>query len=518
MKNAIGHEIPTALADKLGLGIYGVNADKRCAEKDTSPLPVREKENNKIVPTIADAVRLCGLKDGMTISFHHHFREGDYILNQVMEVIAEMGIKNLKVASSSLTGIHAPLIEHIKNGVVTRLESSGCRGKLAEAISAGLLAEPVIFRSHGGRASAIADGSLHIDVAFLGASVADAYGNASGICTQEGLEGLAECGSLGYAKVDAQYADKVVILTNNIVAYPNVNGGIEAPLVDCVVRINEIGDPKKISTGAARYTSNPRDLLIAEKAAKVMINAGYFKNGMSIQTGTGGAALAATRFLESEMRRQGVKARFALGGITGQMVRLHEEGLIEHLLDVQDFDTEAVASLRRNPNHHEIDGNFYASPFNRGSAINQLDMVVLSALEIDTGFNVNVLTGSDGVIMGAIGGHPDTAAGAALTVIVTPLIRGRIPCVVDKVGTVCTVGENCDVLVTDVGIAVNPKRPDVLKNLRDAGVATLTIEELKEMAEKVVGKPDELRFGEKIVAAVTAPDGTIIDVVREKAR
>ena len=39
-------------------------------------------------------------------------------------------------------------------------------------------------------------------------------------------------------------------------------------------------------------------------------------------------------------------------------------------------------------------------------------MVILSALEIDTKFNVNVLTGSDGVIRGASGGHCDTASSA----------------------------------------------------------------------------------------------------------
>ena len=38
-------------------------------------------------------------------------------------------------------------------------------------------------------------------------------------------------------------------------------------------------------------------------------------------------------------------------------------------------------------------------------------MVILSALEIDLDFNVNVITGSDGVMRGASGGHCDVAAG-----------------------------------------------------------------------------------------------------------
>ncbi len=67
-------------------------------------------------------------------------------------------------------------------------------------------------------------------------------------------------------------------------------------------------------------------------------------------------------------------------------------------------------------------------------------MVMLSALEIDTDFNVNVMTGSNGVLRGASGGHSDTAAGADLTIITAPLVRGRIPCVVEKVLTRVTPG------------------------------------------------------------------------------
>ena len=33
----------------------------------------------------------CGIKDGMVLSFHHHFREGDYVVNMVMEEVHKMG-------------------------------------------------------------------------------------------------------------------------------------------------------------------------------------------------------------------------------------------------------------------------------------------------------------------------------------------------------------------------------------------------------------------------------------------
>ena len=79
---------------------------------------------------------------------------------------------------------------------------------------------------------------------------------------------------------------------------------------------------------------------------------------------------------------------------------------------MQSFDRAAATSLARNPRHIEISANQYANFSSKGASVDRLDVVVLSALEIDTGFNVNVLTGSDGVLRGASGGHCDTAAAA----------------------------------------------------------------------------------------------------------
>ena len=149
------------------------------------------------VVTLEEAIVKSGLKDGMTISFHHHFRGGDKVVNLVVAKLAEMGFKNLHLAASSLSDVHAPLIDHIKNGVITKISTSGLRGELANEISHGLLKEPVVFRSHGGRGSAIASGELHIDVAFLGASSCDELGNASGCPRSENAKSI--CGSLGYA-------------------------------------------------------------------------------------------------------------------------------------------------------------------------------------------------------------------------------------------------------------------------------------------------------------------------------
>lgn len=508
MKNSIGREIPDNIIKgrKLYQGEFSMDSD--IVKSSPVVKPVNPGEC-KLLSSIEEAVIKCGLKDGMTVSFHHHFREGDYIINMVIEAIANLGIKNIILASSSLSSVHGALVKYIKDGVITRISTSGLRGQLGDEISKGLMDEPVIIRSHGGRARAIEAGDIKIDVAFLGAASSDEYGNASG------SRGTANCGSLGYGKIDAIYADKVVILTDNLVDFPNVPASISQVNVDYVVKVDKIGDPEGIAKGAARYTKNPKELLMAEYASRVIVESEYFKEGFSFQTGTGGATLAVSRFLRNEMIKRGLKANFALGGITKQIVEMYEEGLVKHIFDVQDFDMIAVNSIDKNPNHHEIDASFYANPHNKGCIANKLDVVVLSALEIDTDFNVNVMTGSDGVLRGASGGHSDTAACAKLTVIITPLIRGRIPCIVDSVNTVITPGISVDVLVTEIGIAINPKRKDLIEGLKNIDIPVFTIRELKDKVEGILGVPDKIEYDDKVVAIVEYRDGSIIDVVRK---
>ena len=431
--NTVGKDIPQVYADQYGVFEGELAHIDTYQEASRTVTPVRPRDT-KLLSSIREAIEKTGLKDGMTISFHHHFREGDYVMNMVLEEIAGLGIKNISIAPSSIANVHAPLIDHIKNGVVTNITSSGLRDNVGAAISAGIMENPVVIRSHGGRARAIAAGDVHIDVAFLGAPSADAYGNANGTV------GKATCGSLGYAMIDAKYADKVVIITDTLVPFPNTPISIPQTDVDYVVEVEAIGDPQGIAKGATRFTKNPKELLIAEYAAKVITNSPYYKEGFSFQTGTGGAALAVSRFLREAMLKDGIKASFALGGITNAMVELLEEGLVEKIIDVQDFDHSSAVSLGSNAGHYEIDAEMYASPLSKGSVINQLDTAILSALEIDTDYNVNVMTGSDGVIRGASGGHSDTSMACKMSLVISPLVRGRIPTIVDKVNTVVTPG------------------------------------------------------------------------------
>ncbi|MDL2319408.1 citrate lyase subunit alpha, partial [Eubacteriales bacterium OttesenSCG-928-A19] len=402
-----------------------------------------------------------------------------------------------------------PVADYIEAGIVTGLQTSGIRGRMGDVVSHGKLKTPAILRSHGGRVRAIEQGEVHIDVAFIGAPTSDHSGNA------RGKGGKSDCGVLSYAMVDAKYADKVVVITNCLVDFPNMPASIEAIDVDYVVVVDEIGDPKKIASQAARMSQDPRDLLMADYCAKVMAATPYFRDGFSFQTGAGGPSLAANRFIEPLLVENDYRIKWIIGGISQPAVDLLNKGLVENIVDTQDFDVPSVQSVHEHLRHFEISTSQYANPANKGAFVNQLDFVILAALEVDTDFNVNVITGSDGILRGAPGGHPDASAGAKCTIIVTPLVRGRMPTICERVVTVTTPGEVIDVVVTDYGIAVNPLRQDLLEALSKTKLPLMTIEALKEQAYAIVGRPDPLEFHDRVVAVLEARDGTILDVVRQ---
>lgn len=510
MKNLIGRKIPEYIEGYGKVVPFAGAFDTPPDMKRQSPkVKTIKPGTSKLLANLEEAFKMIPVTDGMTLSFHHHFRNGDGVVNMVLATAAKLGIKDLTVALSSVFPVHEPIIEHVKNGVVSALDTNYMSGPVAQAVSRGLFNKPVVLRTHGGRGRAIECGQLRIDVAFIAAPAADEYGNINGV------QGTAACGSLGYAFPDAEYAECVVAITDCLAEYPLTPVSIPQTRVDYVVKVDSVGDPKGIVSGTTRITKDPVGLKIADTAAKVIQAAGLIKDGFSFQTGAGGASLATAHFVRQIMEKKGVTGSFALGGITGYMVEMLEKGLFKKLMDVQGFDLEAVRSIGSNPNHLEIGAGFYASPYNCGCAVNMLDVVILGATEIDTGFNVNVVTGSDGVIMGGSGGHADTAAGAKVTIVVANLLRGRLPIIVDKVLTVTTPGETIDVLVTERGVAVNPKREDLKQQLKAAGLPVKDIGELKELAEKIAGKPQPLISGEKVVAVVEYRDGTVIDVVRQ---
>lgn len=460
---------------------------------------------NKLVKSISEAIRLSGLRDGMTVSFHHHLRNGDFVLNMVMEEIAGLGIKGLTLNASSLFNVHLPLIGHIRNKVVTNISADYISAGIGRYISAGIMENPVQFRTHGGRPADISSGRTPIDVAFIAAPSADNMGNCSG------KYGKSACGSLGYAFADAMYAKKVVVITDNLVPYPMQDVSISEDFVDYVACVDAIGDPNGIVSGTTKITRDPVGLVMAANAAKVIEASGLLVDGFSFQTGAGGASLAAAKFLKDIMLAKGIQGSFGLGGITGYMVDMLRCGCFRSLLDVQCFDLAAVESIRNDVRHMEISAMRYASPESRSAAVDSLDVVILGATEIDTDFNVNVHTDSNGYIMGGSGGHSDTAAGAKLSMIIAPMFRARLPIVTDRVTCISTPGKDIDVLVTQGGIAVNPKNTELREKLVSAGLPVIDIFELKEKTERITGKPRMLPKGDRVVAEVISRDGGVLD-------
>lgn len=512
MINKVGRDIPEEIIEMTGKEVFQGNNYKHGTEfYKQGPITkvVMDHDYSKMVGSIHEALVKCGAHDGMTLGFHHHFREGDLIVNMVMKEVQKMGIKDVTICASSLGKAHDELVPLIEDGTITNIQSSGVRGKIGEAISTGKLKGLAIMRSHGGRVRAIQTGETTIDISFIGAPTADDYGNLRAV------GGKSNCGVLSYSFVDGNHANKVVAITDCLVPFPNYPAHVAGTKVDYVCVVDQIGLPEKIATGAAKPTTDVRKILMAEYCTQIVVNTPYFKDGFSYQTGVGGASIASAISLGKIMRERGIKMGFAVGGMSKPMVDMLEEGLIGKLMDTQAFDLDAVNNIVR-ANHFRISAGAYANPFNKGAFVNKLDYVILAALEVDVHFNCNVVVGSDGMITGAQGGHPDAAQGAKCTIVICPLLQGRIPAICTNVTTVTTPGESVDIVVTDYGVAINPARQDLIEALKDCDTVPFkTIEELRDIAYNIVGEPQKVQFGDRIVGIIEARDGTIMDVVRE---
>jgi len=464
---------------------------------------------DKVVRSVDEAIERVGLSDQMTVSFHHHLREGDTVLLGVLEAARKKGIRNLTLCASSLMQCHDNLIDSLTDGTVAQVDSSGLRGRLGRFIRQGGMERPVILRPHGGRARAIADGERTIDIAFIAASAADIYGNANGV------QGDNAFGSLGYGIWDSLQAKKTVILTDHLSQSLLPYISISQSETDCVAVVNSIGNRQLLKAGALTEKSDPISTAIAKNVATLLLKAGIARNGSNIQMGSGGVSLQVIRYLKEAFTEHGWRFRHAVGGITAGLINALEEGWIEALMDVQSFDPAAGESILKNRNHHEMDANTYANPNNPFSMVNDVDIAILSALEIDLDWNVNVLTGSDGVWMGALGGHPDVAEASKLAIVVAPLIRERIPIVVERVRALVTPGKDIDVFVCDWGIAVKEEREDIRRSLTETGIRIYTMKELFETASRLVGQAKTEESGGRAVALIQDRRGQTLSEIGE---
>ena len=172
MINAVGREIPDEILRQTGKEPFqGNNYKNGVPFRRYAPIirPVMDNQHSKLVANIREALIRCKAHSGMTVSFHHHFREGDLIVNMVMKEIHDMGFKNITLAATSLGKAHDPLVPMIEDGTITSIQASGVRGKIGEAISHGKLKGLAIMRSHGGRVRSLVTGETKVDIAFIGA-------------------------------------------------------------------------------------------------------------------------------------------------------------------------------------------------------------------------------------------------------------------------------------------------------------------------------------------------------------
>lgn len=431
----------------------------------------------ELLNSIEDVFAAFEIKDGSTISFHHHYRNGDRLLNAVCDIAAEKGLVGLTLAASSLFPVHAPIIAHIRSGVIANIITDYVKGPVADEISAKSLSGVAILQTHGGRARAITTGELTIDVAFVGASIANRDGSASG------RGGKVPCGPLGYARVDAEHAKKTVVLAHEIVDHPLDLVDIPAQFVDALVRFNFPGDIEGIASDTTIPSTTQRAATIGKLVAEVVSAAGLLKDGLSLQSGAGGYSLASVPILGRRISEQQLSGSFLAGGITGAHVDMLEAGLFSEIRDVQCFDNAAVQSSIYNSAHHMMNASEYANPLHSSPAVNDLSVMLLGAVEIDQNFNVNVTVGGNGKIIGGPGGHPDTAAGAKLSIVTTGLTGGGYPKLTRSVRSITTPGEDIDVLITEAGIAVNPRIPDLLQDLQRANLPLFSFEELQTLAD-----------------------------------
>lgn len=467
----------STLPDKLDTPLGPMRTGATALSHIKSPRPA-STQHDKFLCDLSAAFDAFDIKDGSVLSFHHHYRNGDRLINAVLDEAARRGLKGLTIAPSSLFPVHAPLVAHIQSGVIKEIVTDYAKGPVADAMISGALRTRPLLQSHGGRARALSSGLLSVDVAFIGASLA----TPDGACTGRG--GAVPCGPLGYAQVDAAYARHSVVCAHEIVAHPLPHIDIPATYVDAVIPFSNPGDVGGIASDTTLPAQTPQAQKIGSLVAEVITAAGLMQNGMSLQTGAGGYSLAAVPFIGQALRAANLRGSFLSGGITGAHVALLQEGLFERIHDVQCFDGAAVASSISNPNHYAMSASEYANPAHDAPIVDQLSVMMLGAVEIDKHLNVNVTIAGDGRLIGGPGGHPDAAQGATLTIVTTGLTGAGYPKLVEDVRCVTTPGTDIDVLVSDYGIAVNPAHTALLTKLTNAGLPIVDFELLREMAEQ----------------------------------
>ena len=85
--------------------------------------------------------------------------------------------------------------------------------------------------------------------------------------------------------------------------------------------------------------------------------------------------------------------------------------------------------------------------------------------------------------------------------------------IVDRVTTLCGPGELIDVVVTERGIAINPRRADLAEAVAGSNLPIRPIEDLKAELDRICGVPARPELSDEPVAVVKWVDGTVLDTI-----
>ena len=534
IENALGRKVPVTVNGFAYEPYRGAFADLAPGPREPQPTPTRQgRGESRVAPSLAAVMEEFLPDQGGWISFPHYYREDTTLLRLVLEGLRASGRRGVKVMGIAFFNSHAELLlPALAEGLLAGIEGN-TYGAVAKAVGEGRLLPWVgLGRTHGGRARAFQCGERSVDLAILPVPIADAWGNANGVMGRDG----ARCGPISLGEPDARWTRHTVLLTERIHPGLLLPNPIDSRWVDRVVQVERVGENRNIATGTTDIRRVKGDELrnrIAANVVKAMTASGVVREGCNFQVGSG-AGLLVLRDLLEKMRREGIRGGFTVGGSMEFHVDLLQEGLVESFLDGQCFQPSArlFESLRTDPRHQEISTSFYYSPAAKQTAVGLLDVAVLGCNEIDLDFNVNTVTGYDGVLRAGIGGGPDAAAGAALTLFALPMARVSrkglsCPCIRERVNTVVTPGEVVSAVVTEECIALNerndsPWLPALGENARDQGLELVPMAELADRAlakAKALGTLMEApRYEGQVVMALEWRDGRLIDVVRRLAR
>ena len=139
VKNAVGRMVPTEINGTPVVPFMGVGQYKPTGRRYAPLIPTSADypdDGNKLLPDLKSALIKAGIKDGMTISTHHHFRYGDLLANELFRVIGELGVKDLVWFPSAAFPCHEPIIKYLEDGTIHHIEGS-MNGPLGRFTSQG---------------------------------------------------------------------------------------------------------------------------------------------------------------------------------------------------------------------------------------------------------------------------------------------------------------------------------------------------------------------------------------------